>query len=362
MTTAHQAFDERIFNKEAMSLSEAGYQISLIAQDCADIHEDPIHFISLSKSKGRLHRMIGLTFKSYILALKERADIYHFHDPELLPVGVLLKMAGKKVVYDAHEDYGQKILSKRWIKKRIRKPLSFFTDRFEKICSHFFDFIITADTLTKLKFPMEKSEVIANYPPLSFLEGRPDRGQNGKGLKLIYVGGISRDRGAQVMIQAASLMAPKKIELQLLGKIEDAEFSGLFKTSGNIRYIGCRPWEEVKGHLYKADIGLVLLQPVPAYLYCPGENIIKMFEYMGTGLPLIISNFPRLKQFVDENKCGLAVDPTKPEEVAVAVEALCADPDLRRQMGENGRSAVLKKYNWEREAQKLLDIYSRVTA
>jgi glycosyltransferase involved in cell wall biosynthesis len=83
----------------------------------------------------------------------------------------------------------------------------------------------------------------------------------------------------------------------------------------------------------------------------------KMFEYMAAGLPVIASNFPLWKRIVEGSGCGICVDPLKPEEIARAITYLVNHHDLRKEMGENGRKAVLEKFNWEKESKKLIEIY-----
>ena len=107
LSSTHSAFDDRIFYREAKSLSLAGYEVVIIAQHDKEEIIDNIKIVPLPIPKNRLHRMIKTAWKLFKLALKEKADVYHFHDPELMPIGILLKPKGKKIVYDVHEDYEQ---------------------------------------------------------------------------------------------------------------------------------------------------------------------------------------------------------------------------------------------------------------
>jgi glycosyltransferase involved in cell wall biosynthesis len=359
LSTVHKPFDSRIFHRQAKTLVDAGYNVTLIAQHDANEIVDGIRVISLPRAKSRLHRMIVLSFKVFKLALRQNAVLYHLHDPELLFVGVLLKIDGRKVIYDVHEDYEQKIMSKTWIRKVIRKPISHFMWKLEEYSSKILDYIVTADSHTMMKFNTKKAETIANYPPLSFIS-ESDRTYQGEVFKVIYVGGITEDRGLHEMVEAVKYSRHTDVELHLAGSLEKEEFLNIIAESNMIRYHGELPWPEVSRLLLEADIGLILLQPVSAYLYCPGENIIKLFEYMMAGLPVIISDFPQLSEFVLKNGFGISVDPTSPRKIAEAIDYLYDNSDLRRQMGRNGRAAVLCKYNWEIEGQKLLRIYDKI--
>ncbi|MBI5055599.1 MAG: glycosyltransferase family 4 protein [Nitrospirae bacterium] len=356
LTTAHGPFDDRIFHKQCKSLSKAGHEVALIAQHDSDEVVDGVKIIALKKARNRVHRILGLNAMLLYKALRQKADIYHFHDPELLFAGVLLKMLTfKKVIYDVHEDYEKQILSKYWISPGLRKPVSYLAGAMEKFSCRFFDRVITAGSYIKPRFERYAPEVIANYPPLDF--AREVNNKSNTVLKVIYAGGLSRERGIDVMLEAMQCLKGKDIELHLLGDTRDSGLIERIKSFKNVKYHGCVPWQEVSGHLLQADIGLALFQPVPAYLHVSGENIIKLFEYMIAGLSVVVSDFPKLKKLVSDINCGISVDPADPEKIAAAIGFLYDNAGLRKQMGLNGRKAVLEKYNWDMECKKLLNIY-----
>jgi hypothetical protein len=100
LTSVHQAFDVRIFHKQAKTLAQTGYDVTLIAQHNKNEIVDGVKIVALSASPNRLYRMIVTSLCILRLALKQKGNIYHFHDPELIPVGILLKLLGKKVIYE----------------------------------------------------------------------------------------------------------------------------------------------------------------------------------------------------------------------------------------------------------------------
>mgnify|MGYP001329985708 CR=1 FL=1 len=360
ITSAHRAFDDRIFHKELKTLANAGYKVTLIAPHDKKEAIGNIEMVPIPKARNRFERMAISTLRALYLALKEKADIYHFHDPELIPAAFIIKLlTGRKVVYDVHEDYKQKMLSYEWINKRYRKFVSIILDMLEKKFSTYFDYVITADSYVQSRFRRRKVEIIANYPPLSFSAGL-ECTRNNTTFKLIYVGGISEDRGIVMIIESLKYLKNKNINFEVFGNTDNPMLLNLLNNTEKVKYFGVVPWQEVSKHLANADVGLVLLQPVPAYFYCPGENIVKLFEYMSVGLPIIISNFPKLKKLILDIGCGIPVDPTNPEEIAKAIEYLIEHPEEAKQMGENGRKAVLEKYNWEHEEKKLLRIYDEL--
>ena len=365
LTSAHPAFDTRIFHKQAKTLSKAGYEVILIAQHDKDEVVDGIKIVALPKPRNRFWRMLG-TWCVFGLALRQKADIYHFHDPELLPVGILLKILTEaKIVYDIHENIKEQILTKHWLQHGTRKPISWLYQSIEKIGLRFMDRIIIAeDSYIKNYAGLAKIQSVKNYPALppckmSIEEKKPRP-------TLVYVGSISVGRGILEMISSIKLLKAKyeNILLALVGPVDQdslkVKIHGSLEQSliqGNVRLMGSINNKEIYNMLSDCHIGMAILHPEPNYV----ESLpTKLFEYMAAGLPVIASNFPLWQEIIEDNHCGLTVDPLDPQEIARAIEYLIEHPDEARKMGENGRKAALEKYNWEKESKKLLALYEDV--
>ncbi|MDA8387668.1 MAG: glycosyltransferase family 4 protein [Nitrospiraceae bacterium] len=357
ITTAHRAFDDRIFHKEGQSLVRAGYEVVLIAPHEREETVGGIHIIPLPGAGRTARRLLLAALRAYLLAVKTGVSIYHIHDPDLLPAGILLKALGgkkRKVIYDVHEDYGKKMLSKKGMGRRLMA--GFFTS-FEAAAARMLDYVVAADSNIKKKFSGVGAEVIGNYPPLNFSAAPGRRG--GRTMRMVYTGGICRDRGSRVMIEMMKYLEDCAVELHLAGAILDTKDSCLFTSTGKVAYHGFIPWQDVMKRLADADAGLLLLQPTPSYVNCTGEGIVKLFEYMMAGLPVIVSDFPHLRALIGGIGCGICVDPADPAKVAGAVRFLFSHPEIREEMGQRGRDAVMGKYNWENEGAKLIALYEK---
>lgn len=367
LTTVHPPFDTRIFHKQAKTLVQAGYDVTLIAQHGRDEVVDRVRIIALPKSRNRFTRIFGLTWRVFRLALRQQADVYHFHDPELLPAGLLLKLfTGKRVIYDVHEDYSQAIRTKPWLLPSLRGLIAITFGGFERLLARLLDGVIAATDEISRRFSERKTVVVKNYPILAFaksLRSNPEipQGANRNNFTLIYVGGLADIRGIYELVKALEFIDEKyRAGLKLLGKFTDQDFAErvrALKGFAKVNSLGWVPYEEVYQHLQMADVGLVCLHPEIRYQVALP---VKLFEYMAAGLPVVASNFSLWKEIVEGNKCGLTVDPLNPQEIAKAIEYLLEQPELRRKMGENGRRAVMERYNWEREAEKLLAVYGRL--
>jgi len=355
--STYPADDIRIFQKACKSEIADGYQVTQIVCHDHDETVDGVRIRALPPSKGRISRMVGLSWKMYREAKRQNADIYQFHHPDLIPAGLLLKLSGKKVIYDTREFYPDKILSMRWIPVKVRPIISSAFRVYERITSAVWDHVLVADRYSAKAFTGRPISVVPNYPLLTSVEGVANKQNEMR--KLIYVGGLSEERGLGVMLKIAELLLDHNVELELMGTCPFPEDENRIRAVTNVRYLGNQNLRAVYQHIAEADLGLLLLQPIPAYAYA-GENTLKLFEYMWCGLPLVSSDFPNLRQIIEAAQCGICIDPCNAERAAVAIKNLLDQPELRQQMGTNGRDAVLRAYNWPAASKVLSQVYKNV--
>jgi glycosyltransferase involved in cell wall biosynthesis len=364
LTSVHLPFDGRIFHRAAKSLARAGYDVVLIARHDKEEVIDGVRVVPLPQPKNRIHRMTKVLWRVYHLAVKENADVYHFHDPELMIVGLLLKLRGKKTIWDVHEHYPNSILDKYYIAKPLRRLISRSFDLFERAVVRFFDYVIYTTPFVGQRYQTMKvrSGPIENYPIIRLSETFKREPQK----KIIYLGGMARIRGLVEVVEAFALVVKKHPgwELCLVGSSRPASFEQELKdlakklgVAANVKFIAWVPYEEKERLSSQASMGVITYLPCSNNTSCLPN---KLFDYMLVGLPVVASDFPLYREVVEPNHCGLTVDSTRSEEIARAMEYLIEHPQEAKQMGENGRRAVLEKYNWEKESQRLLQIYDAV--
>ena len=305
-----------------------------------------------------MQRLLLTPMRVFRAGLAEKADIYHFHDPELVPYGLLLRALGKNVIYDVHEYYKMKLLSKTQIPGGLRHFVAWAFDAFESMAAPLFSGIIVVDRDTERKFK-GRATTVRNYADKSFIAPRTNK-KDESVFKCVYVGGLEGDRGLFKMIEAMEYV-DGRVRLIIAGFMFGQNLEKAEKTKGfeRVDYLGVIPWQKVMELLPECNLGLVLLQPTPAYLYA-GENTVKLFEYMMAGMPVLVSNFPNMAKIIEDERCGATVDPTDPKEIAKKIMYFADNPEVARQAGENGRKAIMEKYNWEVEEKKLLGLYSRI--
>lgn len=203
MTSAHPQEDIRIFHKECVSLASAGYETYQIS--CGETYDKfGIHLIGVgAQQKSRKGRMIKSAKKVYQAAVALDADVYHFHDPELLPYGLKLKQAGNKVIFDSHEDVPAQIMDKTWIPKLLRRVVSGVYKAYETYVVKHLDAVVAATPhiAESFKGRCKKVVVINNYPKLDDIKFHETPFKEREAI-VCYAGGIDELRGEQIMIEA----------------------------------------------------------------------------------------------------------------------------------------------------------------
>ncbi len=346
MTGAHLQEDIRIFHKECASLAGAGYETYLVS--CGTTYDRlGVHLIGVGEqASGRLGRILRSARRVYRAARKLDADIYHFHDPELLPYGLKLKKAGKTVIFDSHEDVPAQILDKPWIPMFLRKILSGTYRAYETHAVKHLDAVVAATPHIAETFRGRcgRIAVVNNYPKLDDIMFH-ETPFTQRGAVVCYAGGLDANRGEGIMAEA---MQGVDGQLILAGEHEKA-------VSGNVRYIGRQDRAGVN-RLYGAAVaGLCILKPTENYY---DSKPIKVYEYMTAGLPYICSDFPGWRKVAEESGAGICVDPGNIPEIRAAIRSLLEDREKGQEMGRKGRAYVLEHCNWATEENCLLELYA----
>lgn len=362
LTSAHTRTDTRIFIKMCRSLAMRGYSVTLIVADGKG--NAAIEGVSIEDVGGacsRLDRVVNAPRRLLRVAISLDADIYHLHDPELLPIGFKLMQRGKRVIFDSHEDVPTQVLEKPYLSRWLLWIIARAYAVYENWICHRLSGVIAATPFIRDKFLCVNPNTIDvnNYPIVDELVS--DIQWQDKLDEVCYVGGLAKVRGIKPLINAMSLVSTGT-RLNLVGEFSEASLEREVKADDGwkaVNEIGYLDREGVREVLSRSRAGLVTLLPIPNYL---DALPIKMFEYMSAGIPVIASNFDLWKKIVEENSCGLCVDPTSPHAIALAIDFLVGNPVEAERMGLNGKNAVFSKFNWENEERKLINFYTQIAA
>ncbi len=361
LSSVHKANDTRLFYRECVTLAKY-YETYLVAVGDSDGEWYGVKVKAIPQHTSRLMRFLFGIPHVLIRGIRVNASVYHFHDPELILVGLIFRFLGKKVIYDIHEDVAKLIALKTWvvfpgIVASVYKLL-------EAICLPFFHLVVSEDAYKQL-YNAHTTHIIHNFAFIEKLDSYRRNLRNTSDLNLFYIGSIDelycifeslesiyllKLRGYNPKVSMVGFVSPR-IEKQ----IENLPFYNLIKN--NITFYGYLSAEE--GFQYSVDcsIGLCLVSKnANSYESYPR----KMFEYMGVGLPLITSDFPLYKKVIEKYNCGLCIKGNSAIAIADAIEVLIKDQTLRNTMSANGIKTALEHYNWEKESKSLLSLYEKI--
>lgn len=360
LTSVHIPFDTRIFHKECKTLYKAGYRVHLVCVHNKDEIIDNVYIHALSEHKGIFKRILTIV-ELYRKALHIDAQVYHFHDPELIFTGLLLKLKGKNVIYDVHEDYFKSFAVKKFIVPLLRKPTAWLFKNIENFTARFFYAVIVANPPQTEKFKRinKNTILIQNFVNIDEFSIENYAPWESRLNAVFYLGNIVINRGLNEMITAIEL-ARKKVpaELYLAGKFSPNNLENeIKKKSGDkyVNYVGFLSRKELVELIDKMKIGIAVLRPVGQYM---DSYPTKIFEYMAAGLPVITSDFPLYRDIFEPLHCCIFVDPLNPQEIADAIVYLLKNPEKAETMGKRGREAVESSYRWDKEEEKLLSLYA----
>lgn len=357
ISTVHRRDDARILFRECVSLAERFRDITLVVFDGkGDDWVAGVAIVDLGMPPGgRLLRMLAGLFKVLRHPGVGSASVIHFHDPELLIAGLMLKLRGQKAIYDAHEDVPRQIENKHWIPARLRRFVGWLVEGVENFVARRLDAVVAATPLIRDRFAKVNSQAttVRNYPLLGeFLNEPLDKPLS---RDICYVGALTRERGIVELLDA--LVELGSARLIACGPFQSAAFEAELRRHPGwvfVDYLGIVGRQEVAKVMGRAQIGMVTLLPTPNQV----EALpVKMFEYMASGTPFLASDFPLWRRIADDSQGGRCVDPTNPRLIAAALSEMLNDRSGLRALGAAGRAAAVSRYNWLSESEQLLGLY-----
>jgi len=296
-------------------------------------------------------------------ALQTKASLYHYHDPELLFMGFVLRwILGKKVIFDMRESIARQIIAKEWLPKWSRKIVSLCYRAIEKVCLKGIALVVANDKSTEeyepcylvRNFPEIDEELMANAMSMDKRLEQP---------LLIYVGGVWESRGVFTYVDLAGLMRDRghDFRMMIIGPYSREEFVQELKAKISklnlqdiVTVTGRMDYTEAMKLTCRAAIGLAILKATPNHIFCLSG---KMIEYMMCGTPVLCSKFDHWRPYVEDERTCVMVDPNNMDDIIDGCEKMLSDPSELAAMGKRGMQAVRTKYNWNTEFKVLLQCY-----
>jgi glycosyltransferase involved in cell wall biosynthesis len=361
LTTAHPSTDVRVFWKECRGLAMAGFDVVLLTAD-KPVSDKTVRVETVKHPSNRLIRFAITGAYLFVAALRTRGTLFHAHDPDLLPYLQVLRLLGKRVIFDMHEDTPKSILSKDWLPLSSRAVVARVYKYVERILLTGIPVVFAEDSYAVDYGWIKQSAVVRNYPILADVRAAA-RNVEEEQLTLIYAGAISEARGSVTCIEAVAECRKRGLEVRLV-LIGSLTLSHREELMALVTSQQLQDWVTILGpveppvvwsSISRAQIGLALLHDEPNYV---ASIPTKILEYMTLGKPVVASNFQLYRQIVGVHNCGFCVDPTSLKDVADALERLVRSPDLRRALGENGAEVAQSQFDWTGELNALVAFYT----
>ena len=363
----HRPFDTRIFAKQCRALAAAGHDIHLVVGGAAKEEVDGVRLHTIAKDSARppARRQLSRFLRAAVWAFRLRPSTFHLHDPHLIPLGLLLKLAGSRVVYDVHENYpahARTKLARHPIRGRLKACM---WDALEWLAARTFDRFVCISPAIAARFPQSRTVVVRNFPLHATFARASANGvfqpYAERPNTVVFHGVMSHVRGISDLLQAFEIVpADLDCRLRLVGSFREPELARRAALTERVDFVPWQPFSEVLRELFGARAGVVPFHPQPNHMDAIGSN--KLFEYMAAGIPVIASDIPTWREIVVGTGCGMVVDPRDHAAVAGAIEHVLTHPEEAEAMGERGRAVVLERFNWDGEGARLLSLYRDLQA
>lgn len=358
VTSVHKPFDVRIFHKQCVTLARAGYDITLVQSGDKIETVNGVKIVPFGPALRRILRMTTGVWRAYRVVASLKPAIVHFHDIEFIWAGLLLKLAGHRVIYDVHEDVAKDLQDKAYLPRWAIWPIGLCVWAFERMALAFFDRLVPATEAIHRRFPADRATLVRNTPIIGELSTVDAPPFASRPMNAVYLGGLAEFNGPRAMVAAfeePGLMGDA--QLLLGGRFVDEQLEAEMRARpgwARVQFHGWIDRSAISAMLIQARVGLVLYQPSPNVVESEPN---KFFEMMSAGLPLVASNFPVWRQLIERFQCGIAVDPNDPKQIAEAIAYLLTRPEEAEAMGKRGQDAVMSEYNWTIDGERLVKLY-----
>jgi glycosyltransferase involved in cell wall biosynthesis len=364
-------------NRTLRTIASMGYTVMAImpgvlpdGQNYAITHfplpAPPANFWYNGGLRNALRAMYYRLRNSWLLVLRLgmiRPHIIICREPDAWLVALFAKLRFKcKVVADLHEIYDDRALAFpkilqgfiRGVLRALMRWLSRFTDEIIHVS------IERQQVYSYLRKP---GVVIRQYPeihlfPPPVFDRKPTLGSST--ITVIHAGPLRFTYASEQLLEAMVLVAEELPSVKFVvlggiaGKIGNIEIAKSLSSRRVLDIQGSVPFAEVIRWLYASDIGINLVLPVDTTHRLAAPQ--KLYEYLAAGLPVVAADVPSIRSVVTKYECGLLVDPFSPREIANGILRLARDKYLRYRMGQNGRLAAEREFNWEKEQIKWFQV------
>ena len=369
LTSGHKPNDDRIFFKEARSLSKYYRDVWIISpfESHIPLQKDGVHFLPVSTHPKKLMDRFKTVRELFEAGLRLKADVYHCHEPESLVAAAKLKEAlGCKIVFDSHEMYPATLAQRfpKVLHSTVRGLYRIFENMEVGKC----DFVIGAtpgisESLVNTVSP-HRTETIWNcsLPDVLGPSGGRDWGEE---TIICHDGSLTFSRGLKSMVEAIEIASKKhRVKLRIVGDVfgPEKEWLEAYIRTNHLEKViertGWLAYQKIGQAISGCHIGLIAFDERPNHVIAAPN---KLFNYMYFGLPVIAPDYcTGIKRIIEDEQCGLTVNNISGTAYADAICLMIGDRKKAADMGLNAKKAADSKYSWPIMEKRLINIYRRL--
>lgn len=358
--------DSLIVMRQGRSLAASGYKVTyLVCDDQPDAVDMGINYVSTGyKPKSPKDRL-----KNNPKIIKEKiaeieADVYQISEPELLRVGFWLKRKGKTVIYNMREWYPG-YYSRKFKNKLAKKLVFHFVENYLKSAFKRFDAVVSClvdkSEYIRKRMPCKIFEDVTNYPLVNHGFSLSIEEYCSRKPVVCYFGSIYTNSCQEEMLDA--LASFPEVTYLLAGVFyQDAYKQKLMQKDAwkQVEFINGFKREELPTIINRSVIGNVVRDWSKTGSPNGSSAVIKIFETMEAGVPVILSKVPLYEKMVEKYHCGICINPHSVEDFKTAIGYLLAHKKEAYEMGQNGRRAVMEEYSWDSQYKKYLGVIEKL--
>lgn len=344
VTVVHHPDDARIRHRQIASLLAAGWQVTYAAPFTSYGVERAVapglSGLDLPRACGR-RRLRALRAARAVLAREgPRHDVVLLHDPELLLAARGVRLP--RVVWDVHEDTAAALGAKPWLPGWAAPALAAAVRGVERAAERRVELLLAEDAYAR--------RFAGAHPVVPNCAWVPDTVEEPRAPRAVYVGHLSRARGARELVELGRLLGDTGVAVEVVGHAdaESTELLARAHAAGVVRWHGFLPLEPAMERVSGSLAGLSLLHDEPNYRH---SRPTKVIEYLARGVPAITTPLPLAVEAVEASGCGLVVPfEGSAQAAAEAVRTLLADPVRGTRMGAAGHAWAREHLDWQRHA------------
>ena len=357
ITVVHDPRDARIRAREIEALLQHGHDVTFVAPFSATgaPMDEQVTCVDVPRARGLNRREPVNRAAQWMHANHSTFDLMLIHDPELVPALLSVPRDSRVVrVWDVHENNPDAVANRPYVPSLLRPLVRAWLQRLESRAQAGLHLILAEESYqSRFSKPhpivLNVPWVNADLTPVA----EPTR-------RVVYVGSITKARGAGALVRLARELQADGIELHLIGPLDDA-FSSEVITAAHADHVlvwhGRMPNAESLAIVRDSLAGLSLLQDTANH---HGSMPTKVLEYLAQAVPVVTTALPLAEKVVNQAHAGIVIACSNDDEVvgtaaAEAVRQIAADPNARMAMGARGHQLMRERYDWHTQGARFVE-------